>query len=237
MTAPPGAERYAGRDNLEVMDVAVNYNRWLAGLATAWLGTSGRILDFGSGSGTLTRLLRERGMSVLAVEPDATLSSALSAEGVEVHRSLDTVPAGSLDGIASFNVLEHIEDDAQALQALATKLRAHGRLFLYVPAFQSLYSSMDRKVGHFRRYRRRPLVHLLESCGFRVHACRYADSLGFGAALLYKALGSDTGQISSRSVRVYDRLLFPASRLIDWLIRGTVGKNVLAMCTVAPTGR
>ena len=56
-----------------------------------------------------------------------------------------------IDFVYTFNVLEHIEDDAAALTHVGRALRHRGKLLGYVPAFEVLYTSMDRWVGHLRR--------------------------------------------------------------------------------------
>ena len=225
------AASYGGRENLEAMEAAVNYNRSLVGLVEAYLPRAARVLDFGAGSGTLTRLLRDAGFDMLALEPDGALAGALESDGIPVEPRLDSIPDGTLGAIVSFNVLEHIEDDAAALRSLHAKLCAGGRLLLYVPAFPLLYSSMDRKVGHFRRYRRRGLVSLLERSGFSVEAARHLDSLGFIAALAYRFAAPGDGVLQASAVRTYDRFLFPVSRMVDRLTAGAIGKNLFAVCT------
>lgn len=231
LTPGSAGERYVGRENLEVMETAVNYNRWLVQLAIDSMAGARPVLDFGAGSGTLTRMLKAAGVDLSAVEPDPDMAANLISAGVPAHRSLDTVPDGTIAGIVSFNVLEHIEDDAAALRALHSKLMPGGRLFLYVPAFQILYSSMDRLVGHFRRYRRRQLATQLAKAGFHVVSSRYADSLGFLASLAFRAFGNSSGHVNPSAVRLYDRVAFPASRVLDTLSCGTFGKNVMAIAT------
>jgi 2-polyprenyl-3-methyl-5-hydroxy-6-metoxy-1,4-benzoquinol methylase len=221
---------YVGHENLEVMEDAVNYNRWLVTLATRWLPREGRILDFGAGTGTLTRLIRAAGHDVLALEPDGAQAQRLRSDGIETHRSLDSVPESSLAGIVTFNVLEHIEDDASVVRSLAARLRPGGRFFIYVPAFPILYSAMDHKVGHVRRYRRAPLVQMAKSTGLQVVRARHVDSLGFVASLLYRAAARE-GELNRNAIRFYDRVAFPASRAIDWMIRGAFGKNLMVLAS------
>ena len=57
--------------------------------------------------------------------------------------------------------------------------------------------------------------------------CHYADSIGFAAALAYRAIGDDSGQLDERAVRLYDRFVFPASRRLDYLAREFFGKNLV----------
>lgn len=222
---------YVGGENLEIMDGAHNYNAWLADMATAGFRAGDSVLDFGAGRGTLTSLLRDRGLRVTALEPDEAMARRLEQHGFRTVRALHGVPDQSLQGIVSFNVLEHIDDDAGTVAMLRKKILRGGRAFVYVPAFPLLYSSMDRQVGHVRRYRRVGLVALFERCGFRVDVCRYADSIGFFAALAYRWLGSRDGILDPRAVRFYDRFVFPLSRLGDRLTHGTFGKNLILMGT------
>jgi hypothetical protein len=86
---------------------------------------------------------------------------------------------------------------------------------------------MDRQVGHYRRYRRPELTALLRQAGFVIDEARYVDSLGFFAALLYKVLGDTSGSINVQGLRLYDRFIFPLSRLIDRIVAGSFGKNLL----------
>jgi hypothetical protein len=76
------------------------------------------------------------------------------------------------------NVLEHVEDDVTALSNMADLLWAGGRVILIVPAHGRLYGSMDRAIGHFRRYTRRSMAHKLERVGFVVEKQFYLNLPG-----------------------------------------------------------
>jgi SAM-dependent methyltransferase len=218
---------YSGSDNLEVMQDAVNYNAFLVGLLRAHVQGAHRILDFGAGRGTFAVPLKLSGADVTCVEPDESLRGMLAGHGLAAVESLERIASASFDFIFTLNVLEHIRDDAATLRALREKLRPGGRLLVYVPAFQLLYSSMDRKVGHVRRYRRERLAALASTCGLTVETVRYADSLGFAAALLYKLLDDETGNVGRGGLRFYDRFVFPLSRTLDRVLGRFVGKNLV----------
>ena len=227
---PMADETYGGIENLEALEEAVNYHRFLLEFVCRGIAARQSVVDFGAGTGTLARALVRRGFSVTCVEPDAVLRARLAALGLRALADAGELPNDSSDVIYAINVLEHIRDDWQALRVLRTKLQPTGTLLLYVPAFPLLWSSMDRRVGHVRRYRRADLAHLLRGCGFAIDAMYYADSLGFFATLLYKALGKRDGRISKRSVRLYDRWVFPWSRWSDRAgLRYVFGKNLLAI--------
>jgi SAM-dependent methyltransferase len=228
------SESYAGIDNLEVMREARNYNEYLLRLLRTHAPARGRTLDFGAGAGTFAAPLKNSGFDVTCVEPDAALGVALSSLGLAVVSRIDDVAADSLDFVYSLNVLEHIQDDVGALAALHARLRPGGRLLVYVPAFPLLFTSMDAKVGHLRRYRRGDLQRTVRSAGFEIESCRYADFLGFFATLAFKLIGNRTGDLNRNAVRLYDRLIFPLSIVCDRLFWWMLGKNVLILARRGP---
>ena len=220
------SDAYTGTANLEAMKLAANYNAHLESLVRAH-SCGERILDFGAGGGTFAGALEATGKRVLYLEPDVALRGELEKLGFETRADLEKVPTGSIDYIYSLNVLEHIEDDVLIIDQLYERLQPGGHLLLYVPAFAALFSAMDRQVGHFRRYRRPQLTALLRHAGFAIDEARYVDSLGFFATLLYKLLGDASGNINVRSLSLYDRFVFPVSRVVDRLVAGSLGKNLL----------
>ena len=221
---------YSGVENLEAMKQARNYNRYLLDLVKRNL-VGEDILDLGAGAGTFALPLHKSGIAVTCVEPDSKLRSHLSSKGLLTHIDITDVPPGSVDCMYSMNVLEHIEDDRATLAAMSDKIRPGGRVIIYVPAFDVLYSKMDELVGHHRRYRRNDLVTKMTDTGFQIDTATYVDSLGFFLALVYRWVGSDTGVIDPKAVKIYDRLLFPLSRILDRLLFGSFGKNLLVIGT------
>lgn len=227
-------ENYTGIDNLEVMAEARNYNAYLAALIIQNTEAGERVLDFGAGAGTFALPAREAGRNVSCLEPDPTLRQHLATFDLPCAAETRELSDESYDSIYSFNVLEHIEDDGAALSELYRLLAPGGRLLIYVPAFQILFSSMDHKVGHHRRYRRRQLMTRVTESGFDVATCRYVDSLGFFAALLYRLIDRGQGEINRSALALYDRYVFPLSRLLDRLAGRLLGKNVLLLARKPP---
>ena len=218
---------YTGRDNLDVMSEAVNYNRFLVRLVTDAMPITGKILDFGAGVGTFDDPIRETGRDVECVEIDPQMIGTLKEHGYTVWNNLANVPDDTYTGIYSLNVLEHIEADAVVTQTLLGRLKPGGKLLIYVPAFPVLFSTMDRKVGHFRRYRKSPLVTSLQQLGYSVRVARYVDTLGFLASLAYKLVGRSDGGINRSALIFFDRWLFPLNRLLDPIFSRWFGKNLL----------
>ncbi|HEV2334890.1 MAG TPA: class I SAM-dependent methyltransferase [Stellaceae bacterium] len=223
------AYAYSGVDNLEIMADAVNYNAFLLGLVTAQARPHDRILDFGAGTGVLMRPLAAAGYQVSCVEPDERLRARLQADGLRAHATIAAVPPQSCDLIYTFNVLEHILDDTDAVRLLRERLRPGGRLVVYVPAFPILFSTLDRKVAHFRRYRHAGLAALLSRAGLQIERTAYQDCLGFAATLLFKLVGNDDGTINRRALILFDRCVFPLSRFLDRFTGRWIGKNLFAV--------
>lgn len=221
------SDTYTGIDNLEVMQEAVNYNRYLFSAICSQLQPKGRVLDFGAGTGQFAIPLRQREIEVMAVEPDTTMRKRLTASGVSTCGNAHELPADTFDLIYTLNVLEHIEDDVGALRQLHRALKPGGRLLIYVPAFAVLYTSMDAKVGHIRRYTRTGLSSTVAAAGFGIQRVRYVDSLGFFAALLFKLFDAGQGNVNRSALKLYDRAIFPVSALLDHVTGRWFGKNLL----------
>jgi SAM-dependent methyltransferase len=221
---------YTGTDNLEIMQKAVNYNAFLVSLIVRQgLSPSDKILDIGAGIGSFAGALREKGFDVHCLEPDMKQAGLLRSKGFAVSVTWDEIAGRSFDFIYALNVLEHIEKDGDALREWAGKLKDGGRMLIYVPAFNLLYSGMDRKVGHWRRYRRKELEGIIQGAGLRiVGRARYADCVGFFVSLLYRLLQKQ-GDINERSLVFYDRYLFPFSLAGDLLFHNFFGKNVFVV--------
>jgi SAM-dependent methyltransferase len=216
---------YSGHDNLQLMSFAVNYNRAIVGGILKEVN-KGRIIDFGAGDGHFAEKMSEFHLNPVCIEPEHSYLEVLREKSFECYESLDKLVEKEFDFIYSLNVLEHIQDDTTALSGLRKKLRTGGKIYILVPAWQLLYGNMDQIVGHFRRYSKKELLAKVTGAGFRVEKIDYFDSLGFFAALLYKA-GKGSGKPSMRSICFYDRYIFPLSHALDFLFSSMFGKNLV----------
>jgi glycosyltransferase involved in cell wall biosynthesis len=176
----------AGNKTLARVARLSGYNAWLWEQVAPYIGK--RVLEVGSGMGTMTRYFLGREF-VLATEIDQQYLQRLqrtfaSRPNVTV-RSLDLnnpfptwVPESRLDTVLCCNVLEHIEEDEAVLSRFAQSLPSGGRVVLILPALQSLYGEIDKAIHHYRRYERDEIVTKLERAGFTVETTKFFNLAG-----------------------------------------------------------
>ena len=232
------AVAYVGRD-LESMSLARNYHRWILDLFAPHLGR--RVVEVGAGTGSFSELLLAREPEALTlVEPSNEMHRLLvehvgrlpTRARVRIHNDTFARVARRLteeerpDSVIYVNVLEHVEDDEAELRLVADALAPGGRVFIFVPAFQWLYGSFDRQVGHQRRYTRAELEAKCERAGLRVVRSAYFDAAGvLPWWLKYRVLRSE--KMEPAAVRFYDSFCVPVVRRVEALLPPPVGKNVL----------
>jgi SAM-dependent methyltransferase len=197
-----------------------------------------KLLEFGAGTGFLAELWKSNFQIIPdCIEIDPILVSIITERNFNCFSNISDLKS-KYDAVYSSNVLEHIEDDERILHELRDILIDNGKIGVYVPALPILFSEMDRRVGHFRRYTKKELVHKVESAGFEILSVSYVDSVGVLASLLIKVFGfkgkSPIGSVAS--LKVYDRFVFPVSRFFDRLgFQHLVGKNLLVVAKKSKT--
>lgn len=138
--APALAPGLEVEDRLAARMVGSGMNHPLQGLPRGAL-----VVDVGAGSGLRARVLAERGMTVIAVEPDPVeevrahaMMASLPAGAVEVVRSgtdglAEVMDGREADAAVMWHVLEHLPDMDAGLAAVRDILRPGGRLSVAVP--------------------------------------------------------------------------------------------------------
>ena len=133
-----------------------------------------------------------------------------------------------VETVLAINVLEHIEDDAEALRALSENATPGGTIVMWVPGYQQLYGDFDRKVGHFRRYTPRTLREAFESAGLRTQVCEPKNLLGAAAWWLAVRRGG-AGAPNRKLVSVYDRFVVPVTKRVEQVVRVPFGQSILGV--------
>ena len=230
----------AGAETLEIMQAAPQYNRWQFSRVAPYLGK--RICEVGSGTGNMSALILGRTPELLVLaDTDSYYREALRHQFRDRHEvvveelTLPDRAAGArfreyeLDTVVALNVIEHIGDDLEAVRSIAGMLRPGGRAVILVPALQGLFGSLDRELGHQRRYTRKSLSRLMQSAGFRVERTFYFNLVGILGwwvnARLRKA-----PRIPLQQLRQFDRLV-PVLRVED-RVPLPLGQSVIAIGAV-----
>jgi SAM-dependent methyltransferase len=138
--------------------------RWL----TPHMRTGDVLYNVGVGSGYFNHLAAARGLHVVGCEPDGPAFDAAKQSApanVElIHCGLAEFAANRAPAnlVVMHDVLEHIDDDAQAVADLRTLVLPSGRIVISVPALPGLFGLHDEHLGHFRRYTARSFRRVLE---------------------------------------------------------------------------
>ncbi|HZR01994.1 MAG TPA: class I SAM-dependent methyltransferase [Burkholderiales bacterium] len=220
--------------------LARNYHRW----TYDWIApfVQGRILDVGGGTGNhLAFLSDQRIVSIdisrecirdLQMRHAARPNWSFEVGDITDPGIVDRFGAQSFDTVLSCNVFEHIEHDERAFMNSAALLKPGGKLVLILPAHPSLYGSVDRLAGHYRRYSAAQARQRLEAGHLELFTLRYVNSVGAigwfvnNRLVRHRALSSPTinGQIHA-----FDRYLVPLLMRLEGSRRMPFGQSLLCV--------
>lgn len=129
------------------------------------------ILEVGCGTGGNLEMLTEFGAVTGMEMDDFARHHAQSRSGCTVlsgHLPHNIPDLPTYDLVCLFDVLEHIQEDALALQSLHRLVNPSGHIFLTVPAYQWLWGPHDVAHRHHRRYNLSHLRTLTIETGWRI---------------------------------------------------------------------
>lgn len=213
---------------------------WLYAEVTPYLGQ--RVLEVGSGHGNLIPHLLDRDLVVATdVDPGSVdLIRRKFARYACVHARLydvcdpsqEDLRAFRLDTVVSLNVLEHLEDDVAALSNMAKLLWHGGRVIVIVPAHQGLYGTMDRCIGHMRRYSKQSLARKAAVAGLTVERQFYVNLVG---ALGWFLNGRLLGQtVPPRGQLAWFNRLVPLLQWIEQRVPPPIGVSLVSIARQDP---
>jgi len=228
---------FGALDELMQLSDANRFFGWIVDSFGTAIGP--RTVDVGAGLGTVSRAIvrRHPEVSVLAIEPAANVfprlvelaseHNRIEARQITSSQLLTAGGAGEFDTAVYVNVLEHIENDEGELGVARQLLAPNGHLCVLVPAMPSLYSKIDHKSGHYRRYTREALRRKVEAAGFDIEKLEYFDVASIVPYwLVYRVLGVEN--LGGTSNSLFDNVLVPVSKGAQRVLQHPpIGKNLL----------
>lgn len=151
-------------------------------LGSRWTGIARKSLDIGCGTGRNINVLKGTGLCVgIDSHRDVVeyahrhgLTNILMAD----FRHIPLVDS-SMDLVTALDTLEHIVEDDQALREIHRVLKPGGHVFIFAPAFPSLWGKQDDISHHVRRYQRGELEAKVLLAGFSIKQKGYANFFMF----------------------------------------------------------
>ena len=179
------------------------------------------VLEVGCGWGTNLEALEAEGYQITGLDISRRALDRLDRPHrrlIEADLSLglsESLPA--YDCVLALDVIEHIDDDHQAVRELVRLLNPSGRVIISVPALPDLYSEFDEVQGHRRRYTAQSLRTCLEAAGLIVE-----DILWWGQWMVQPLRARQRrrrGRPGDTSVDVYRRYLALPPWPAPWAMR------------------
>lgn len=179
------------------------------------LPQGGKILDVGCGDGSFLRNFRP-GVAYGIDESEEGVKLAASRGIHRDHLSVANIENGKglpkmkFDLVVCSALLEHIEDDAEALKNIRSLMKKDSHLVIEVPYSMKRWTKFDVQAGHKRRYSEAEIRSKLEGSGFSVV---YLRKWGFP---LYRVYYSFTqGPAQKRASAERPHLFFIPSCIIS----------------------
>jgi ubiquinone/menaquinone biosynthesis C-methylase UbiE len=227
---------------------------WFAGrrrlfaaeIERAGLHQEATILDIGTSTGTNLRMLRSLGFGNVQ-----GLDASDEAIRFCVQKGFDTVRKGDLcdmpfasnvfDFVLATDVIEHVDDDEQAMTEIARILKPGGAALITVPTFRCLWGLQDEIAQHKRRYRKSELLALVTRSGMQIERQYYFNYLlllpiWFGRRLI-RWLGTSLkseAEVNSPAVNQLLSFVFTADTITAPALHPPFGVSALVLARKAP---
>jgi 2-polyprenyl-3-methyl-5-hydroxy-6-metoxy-1,4-benzoquinol methylase len=134
----------------------------------------------------------------------------------------------ALDTVFCVNVLEHIEDDVDALKTFRDVIVPGGHVLIYVPAVQAAYGPLDAELGHHRRYSKRTLAEAFAAAALDLKVLKYTNPIGL-IGWMYNAHVTKQREHNSSQVEIFERFVAPWALPLEKVIPPPIGSSLAAI--------
>lgn len=217
---------------LEYFDISDKYRSYQIELFKKYVGK--KILEVGAGRGKIIESLaksEERNFTLLELDNDFYdfLKKNFNSKNINIFKEKSqNLKDIKFDTIFYLDVIEHIEKDKNELNTAYNLLKKNGHLIIIVPAFQILFSEFDKKVGHYRRYRKNFFKNYSKEKNFKIKKLAYFDIIGFFIILFSKILNLTNSKKTSLGIKVWN-FLIPLSKILDKATFHSLGKSIICI--------
>ena len=125
-----------------------------------------------------------------------------------------------------FDALQRVADPAGLLKIVGDCLQADGKVLIHAPQDPSLFSRLDRQLGHQRRFTRESLAAAVASAGLEMDWIRDVNRLG---RVYWNVVGKSRSSLSTLDALLL-RLFVPFGRVVDRLLVGQ-GLSLIAVAS------
>lgn len=194
-------------------------NHWMYETIKPFVGHD--VLEAGCGIGNLSEMmLNKESLTCLDIDPlfVELISRRFShlenftAIKQDICELTPEVLKNKPDTVICLSVLELVQGDVQALRNFYDVLLPGGNLILMVPQHAGLFSRLDSRFGHLRRYDKKKLEQTLAEIGFEVRTVKDFNRVGFLGWLVFSRLLQEK-ELSGSMMGLFNFLLPIAKRL------------------------
>lgn len=214
---------------LETTEELYNYNNYIFSKILNKI-KKGNLLDFGCGFGGFIKHCKTNNLDVIGFEINNVAIKKLQDDNLQIELDKNNLE-NKYENLVSINVLEHIENDNEAIKEFKKILKNNGRLILYLPHSKYLWTELDELVGHHRRYTKKNLVTKLKENGFEIKHVEYVDFVGSIVLSVTKFLRIKLSYNKNLTI-FYDKTVFKTFKYLDYIFKNIFGKNILIVADV-----
>lgn len=226
-------------EGLHILANTEKFNKWMYSSIKKYV--TGNILEIGSGIGNISKFFILNNDSITLSDTDDFYIDKLKSKFIDYpnvkgiisinlqiadFKTQYSALANQYDCIFLLNVLEHLEDESYAIQNLNFLLKANGTLVILVPAYNFLYSTLDKELNHFRRYTTKNLAAVLQKEQFIVAKSFYFNLMGVPAWLYGKI--RKYRSLPSGDMKLFN-ILTPLGKMLDRITFRKIGLSAIVV--------
>jgi SAM-dependent methyltransferase len=229
-----------GEKTLDIISEADKFNKWIYRTIKPYC--KGDVMEIGSGLGNISGFFLKDNIPIMLTDLNQgyceklhfkfdIYSNLLGIENVDLidpefdkkYKSL----LNSFDSVFAINVIEHINDDNQAIENCFKLLKTGGNLIIMVPSYQTLYNDFDKSLGHFRRYTLKSVSDIFVRHNFCIVHKQYFNFFGMIGWFISGSIQKNN-KIPKSQMQLYNRFV-PFFRLLDILIFRSFGLSAIVV--------